>query len=288
MSVEHRPTVIQPSTQAWEDLAVQTAVVAHRGASAHRAEHTIAAYALALEQGADGLECDVRLTRDGHLVCVHDRRVDRTSSGSGVVSTLTLARMAELDYGRWDISLPEHADDLVRGQVWTPNSHDRGLLTLESLLDLIADSPGTKLFIETKHPVRYGGLVEAKLVAMLRRYGLASPKSKEDSPVVVMSFSATAVRRVRQHSANLPTVLLMSQLGALRWDGTLPRSADYTGPGVHVLRADPDYVARAAAFGHHTYTWTVDEQADIDLCRRLGVRWVATNSPATTRARLTG
>lgn len=262
---------------------MQPAVVAHRGASAHRAEHTVAAYALAIEQGADGLECDVRLTRDGHLVCVHDRRVDRTSSGRGVVSTLTLDRMAELDYGRWDDTLPDHADDLVRQPAWTPNPDDHRVLTLESLLDLVVSVPGTTLFVETKHPVRYGGLVEAKLVALLRRYGLADPKSKEDSPVVVMSFSAMAVRRVRQYSPTLPTVLLLEQLNALRWDGTLPAAADHTGPGIDLLRADPDYVARAAAFGHQTYTWTVDTEADVELCRRLGVRWVATNSPVGTR-----
>jgi len=267
--------------------AVLPAVVAHRGASAHRAEHTVAAYALALEQGADGLECDVRLTRDGHLVCVHDRKVDRTTDGRGVVSTLSLARMSELDYGRWDPALPEHADDLMRQPAWTPDPRDHRVLTLESLLDLVADAPGTRLFIETKHPVRYGGLVETKLVALLSRYGLANPKSKEDSPVVVMSFSAMAVRRVRQLSATLPTVLLLEQLNALRWDGTLPRFADHTGPGVHILRKDPDYVARAAGFGHQTYTWTVDEPADIELCRRLGVRWLATNSPVTTRGLLT-
>lgn len=266
--------------------AVQPTVVAHRGASAHRAEHTVAAYALALEQGAGGLECDVRLTRDGHLVCVHDRTVDRTSTGRGVVSTLTLARMAELDYGRYDAAMPDSADDLVRERVWTPDPNDHGVLTLESLLDLVADSPGTTLFVETKHPVRYGGLVEAKLVALLSRYGLANPAAKEDSPVVVMSFSAMAIRRVRQHSARLPTVLLLNQLSAIRWDGTLPSSADYTGPGVHLLRADPDYVARAAAFGHATYTWTVDDPADIELCRRLGVRYLATNSPASTRSQL--
>ena len=52
-------------------------VVAHRGASAERPEHTLAAYELALQEGADGVECDVRLTHDGHLVCVHDRRIDR-------------------------------------------------------------------------------------------------------------------------------------------------------------------------------------------------------------------
>ncbi|MGH3876113.1 MAG: glycerophosphodiester phosphodiesterase family protein [Actinophytocola sp.] len=266
--------------------AVQPAVVAHRGASAHKAEHTVAAYALALEQGADGLECDIRLTRDGHLVCVHDRTVNRTSTGRGVVSTLTLDRLSELDYGSWRPELPEHADDLVRQPVWTPDPNDRGVLTLESLLDLVADSSGTKLFIETKHPVRYGGLVEMKLIALLRRYGMAAPKSKEDSRVVTMSFSAMAVRRIRQHSPTLPTVLLLDSLSPLRWDGTLPRFADYTGPGIHLLRDDPDYVARAAAFGNETYTWTVDDPQDVELCRRLGVRFVATNAPATTRTLL--
>ena len=74
-------------------------VVAHRGASVDLAEHTLAAYRRALEVGADALECDVRLTADGHLVCVHDRRVDRTSNGSGLVSTLELAELADLDFG---------------------------------------------------------------------------------------------------------------------------------------------------------------------------------------------
>lgn len=268
--------------------AVQPAVVAHRGASAHRAEHTVAAYALAIEQGADGLECDVRLTRDGHLVCVHDRTVNRTSSGRGVVSTLTLERLSELDYGSWHPEMPDSADDLVREPVWTPDPLDRGVLTLESLLGLVADSPGTKLFIETKHPVRYGGLVELKLIALLSRFGLAAPKSKEDSQIVLMSFSSMAVRRIRQHSATMPTVLLMNGLSALRWDGTLPRFADFTGPGISLLRQDPDYVARAASFGHDTYTWTVDEPADIELCRRLGVRYMATNSPVTARGLLAG
>jgi glycerophosphoryl diester phosphodiesterase len=264
--------------------AVQPAVVAHRGASAHRAEHTVAAYALAIEQGADGLECDVRLTRDGHLVCVHDRTVNRTSTGRGVVSTLTLEHLSELDYTSWHPEMPESADALVLER--TPERGERGVLTLESLLDLVVDSPGTKLFIETKHPVRYGGLVEMKLIALLSRYGLANPVSKEDSQIVMMSFSAMAVRRIRQHSATLPTVLLQSTLSAMRWDGTLPRSADLTGPGIRILRADPDYVARAASFGHETYVWTVDEPADIELCRRLGVRYLATNAPATTRIQL--
>lgn len=263
--------------------AVQPAVVAHRGASAHRAEHTVAAYALAIEQGADGLECDVRLSRDGHLVCVHDRRIDRTSTGRGVVSTLTLERLSELDYGSWNPVMPEHADDLV---LRPPEDAERGVLTLESLLELVKEHPGVKLFVETKHPVRYGGLVEAKLVAMLRRYGLARPKSKEESPVVMMSFSSRAVRRVRGHTDTLPTVLLLENLSVARWDGTLPMYADYAGPGVHILRTDPEYVDRARSFGHGTYVWTVDDPADVTLCAKLGVRYLATNSPASTLRQL--
>ena len=76
-------------------------VFAHRGSSAALPEHTLAAYLRALREGADGLECDVRLTRDGHLVCVHDRRLDRTSNGKGRVSGRTLAELDALDFGSW-------------------------------------------------------------------------------------------------------------------------------------------------------------------------------------------
>jgi glycerophosphoryl diester phosphodiesterase len=259
-------------------------IVAHRGASMHRAEHTLAAYALALDQGAEGLECDVRLSRDGQLVCVHDRRVDRTSSGRGVVSTLSLEELAGLEYDSWHVEPAEHADELVTTHRAAPRREPNGLLTLEALLGLVADSPGTRLFVETKHPVRYGGLVEAKLVALLSRFGLAKPASKEDSPIVAMSFSWRAVRRIREFAPELPTVLLLATIPPNYWDGSLPPYADYTGPDIERLRSDPGYVARSAGRGHQTYCWTVDEPEDILLCQRLGVRFLATNSPKATRA----
>jgi glycerophosphoryl diester phosphodiesterase len=270
---------------------VQPVVVAHRGASAHRAEHTLAAYALALQQGADGLECDIRVTRDGHLVCVHDRRVDRTSTGRGVVSTLSLAELAALDYGSWHDEWPESADHLVDEPLARPSAPapDRGLLTLDALLGLARDvRPDAKLFIETKHPVRYGGLVETKLISLLARHGLAKPESKDGSTVVMMSFSTRAVRRVRLLAPKLPTVLLLGELGTGRRDGSLPPWADLTGPSIKLLRADPGYVARARAHGHHTYCWTVDDPADVALCAELGVRYLATNSPVGTRKVLDG
>ena len=113
-------------------------VVAHRGSSAAHAEHTLAAYELALEEGADALECDVRLTRDGVLVCVHDRRVDRVSDGRGVVSTLELAELAELDFASWKA---RQGDPLLEA-AWEEADLDperRGVLTLERLLQLALD-----------------------------------------------------------------------------------------------------------------------------------------------------
>ena len=117
-------------------------MVAHRGASAERPEHTMAAYELALTEGADGVECDVRLTRDGHLVCVHDRRVDRTSNGTGLVSEMTLAELLKLDYGSWHSSSTDDGPQ-----------DNTGLLTLDDLVALVLDwKRPVKIFIETKHP----------------------------------------------------------------------------------------------------------------------------------------
>src|SRR3954447_223904 len=126
-------------------------VVAHRGASEDEAEHTLAAYHRAIDDGADAFECDVRLTRDGVLVCVHDRRVDRTSSGRGVVSTLELADLAELDFGSWHRD--EAGDALLSADWEAPDTDRRRVLTLEKLLETVVDSPRRiEIAIETKHP----------------------------------------------------------------------------------------------------------------------------------------
>src|SRR4029077_15385730 len=99
-------------------------VVAHRGASDEVAEHTLGAYLTALDVGADGVECDVRLTADGHLVCVHDRDLRRTASTNGLVSTMQLADLDQLDFAAWKnpwADLDDEADDrdLALGRVLT-------------------------------------------------------------------------------------------------------------------------------------------------------------------------
>lgn len=248
-------------------------VVAHRGASADRPEHTRAAYELALREGADGVECDVRLTRDGHLVCVHDRRVDRTSNGAGLVSDMTLAQLRELDFGGWH---PSRKDPATQG--------DTSLLTLDELVSLVLDwNRPVKLFIETKHPVRYGALVESKVLALLHRYGIAAPASADLSRAVVMSFSAAAVWRIRRAAPMLPTVLLGETSRYLGGSAATTVGATAVGPSIATLREHPELVDRAAAQGRALYCWTVDHFEDVQYCRDVGVAWVATNHPGRTK-----
>ena len=76
-------------------------VIAHRGGSVVAPENTLEAFRRAIDSGADAIELDVRLTKDGHLAVIHDRRVDRTTSGTGVIGRLTLAEIKELDAGSW-------------------------------------------------------------------------------------------------------------------------------------------------------------------------------------------
>ena len=246
-----------------------------------------------MDSGADGLECDVRLTRDGHLVCVHDRTVNRTSNGRGVVSELDLDRLERLDFGSWHEQWPSSADDLLGDEPYlagvAPDVDARGrVLRLESLLDLVTSSSRpVRLFVETKHPTRYAGLVEKELVRTLRRFGLvrptrSGPKASRPDPaalVTVMSFAPTALRRVRLLAPSIPTVLLLERLRPARRTGDLPTGTSIAGPGLDVLRAHPRYVEKAHRHGHQVYVWTVDEPADIAFVLGLGADAVISNKP---------
>ncbi|MDT3399687.1 glycerophosphodiester phosphodiesterase [Streptomyces sp. B1866] len=253
-------------------------VVAHRGASEEAPEHTLAAYRRAIEHGADALECDVRLTADGHLVCVHDRRVDRTSNGRGAVSSLELSDLAALDFGSWKGRFTDTEE---------PDRDSTAVLTLDSLLALVADAPRrVELAVETKHPTRWAGRVEERLVALLRRYGLDAPPPGELPRVRVMSFSARSLQRVRTEAPAVPAVYLMQFLMPRHRDGHLPEGVRIAGPSIRIVRGNPGYVARLHRAGHEVHVWTVDDPADVELCARLGVDAVITNRPKQVLSQL--
>ncbi|WP_406420978.1 glycerophosphodiester phosphodiesterase [Streptomyces sp. NBC_00873] len=258
-------------------------VIAHRGASDDAPEHTLAAYRKAIEDGADALECDVRLTADGHLVCVHDRRVNRTSNGRGAVSALELSALAALDFGSWKDREESPDWDPVPGELTS-------VLTLERLLELVVETRAAgrplQLAIETKHPTRWAGQVEERLLHLLKRYEFDTPPADGPSPVRIMSFSARSLYRIQAASPTLPTVYLMQFVSPRLRDGRLPAGARIAGPGLRIVRSNPGYVERLHRAGHRVHVWTVNEPEDVELCTRLGVEAIITNRPKQVLSQL--
>lgn len=238
-----------------------TRVIAHRGASHEHPEHSMAAYRQAIADGADALECDVRLTADHRLVCVHDRRVERTSDGRGVVSEMTYEELRALDFGAWKGS--GHAGARV-------------LLFEDLVKEALAAPYPVGLAVETKHPTRAGGRLEAELVRLLGEYGLADGGAGR---VEVMSFSRTALTRMHRLAPGLPAVYLIER----RIRPVRPPYATHAGPGIELVRRDPGLVGRLRAKGLRVRVWTVDEPEDVELCVRLGVDTLITNRPRDVR-----
>lgn len=255
-------------------------VIAHRGASDEQAEHTLAAYQEAVDAGADALECDVRLTADTVLVCVHDRRIDRTSDGRGVVANHTLEQLQQHDFAGW-----KKGWDGIGGD--TPALHDIAarVLTLDALLDLVASAGRpVGLSIETKHPSRFGGLVEQLLVETLTQRGMLTPLRTGAGEIRVMSFAEVAMRRMRRLSPTVPRVLLMDRVPIRLRSGWLPYGVRYAGPGIDIIRMHPGYVRRVHESGGKVHVWTVDEPDDVALCLDVGVDGIITNRPREVRA----
>jgi glycerophosphoryl diester phosphodiesterase len=246
-------------------------VVAHRGSSEAIAEHTVGAYRRALEEGADGLECDVRLTADDELVCLHDRTLERTGGGPGIVSTMTLAQLRAVDWGAWKHGAGPDRD-----------SDSGALITLRELLEL-AFAAGRELgvAIETKHPSRQGGRVEHTVAALLREYGLAGPRQEGQVWARMMSFSTLALRRMASLCPQLPLVFLQSSPVPPPYRGAfLPAGATTAGLDVALVRDRPEVVAVHHAAGHEVYVWTVDQPEDMRRCLDLGVEALITNRPS--------
>ena len=246
-------------------------VVAHRGSSHETAEHTLGAYVKALDEGAEALECDVRLTADGHLVCVHDRNLRRTAATPGIVSTMNLAELDELDFASWKNPWAELDDDAP-----ARDPEAGKVLTLRKLLETVADyDRRVELAVETKHPTRYGGLVERRLVEVLGDFGW----DRAGSPARVMSFSLSAVNRVRRLAPELDVVMLVEK--AHHWPLLRPVVGDdwIIGPGIKELREHPGLGRHLVKEGREIHVWTVNTAEDLDLCLDLGVTAVISDRP---------
>ncbi|WBL19598.1 glycerophosphodiester phosphodiesterase [Citricoccus sp. NR2] len=262
-------------------------VFAHRGASAAYAEHTRAAFSHALSVGVDGVETDVHLSADGHLVCWHDATLDRTSSGRGPVRAHRLSELRALDVHTWkNPSLP--------AGYGRPQEQ---LVTLDELTAMMIDSGRTvELAVEMKHASSMSGALEDAVLEWLRRWGwdartcLLAPEGKRSRvSVSVMSFSRDSLRRV---ASLVPASMLCPLFEADDRDavqiGTSTRggAAGLLGPSVQWLFHHGSVLRSWTQAGRIVRMWTVLTDDELNQARTLGVQQVTVNDPEWALQRL--
>nr|WP_284294963.1 glycerophosphodiester phosphodiesterase family protein [Luteimicrobium album] len=254
--------------------------MAHRGDSARFAENTRAAYVGAVQAGADGIECDVRFTRDRQLVCLHDPTVDRTSNGHGPVEHHTLAELRSLDWSSW------HPGDIAT----LPSSAvGPQILTLPEMIEVVLAELGSgdrpfDLAIETKHPSPFGHLVEDDVVRILDAFRATGQLNR--LAIRIITFSRAAAAHLHEIGAPYHVELLVDEIDEDALSGRLPAGVRTLAPAIGALRAHPDVVQTLGRRGYDVHPWTVDDIDDARFAQDLGVSIITTNRPGPIRAAL--
>ncbi len=232
---------------------------AHRGASYEAPANTLAAFLLAAELGADGIELEAQLSRDGEVVVIHDFTLEGTTDGQGLVRDKTLSELRELDAGSW-------FDRVYAGQ---------RIPTLQDVIDVVGHR--LLLNIELKSDrIRDDGLAAA-VVRVIEKNHLMER-------VVVSSFDPLAVRRVKHLNARLAVGLLYSPDQPLylrkAW---LRRLLSLEALHPHYSTVSDEYVRRARSQGYRVHAWTADDPGDMWRLMRQGVDLIITNRPELLR-----
>lgn len=223
-------------------------IYAHRGASADFPELTLAAYEGAVAQGADGFECDLRLTKDEVPVLWHNASMLERAGNPGLIAEMTFAQVSR--------AYPQ-------------------ILTLTDFLNF-AVSQKKGVLLETKHPVISGNRIEEVIAETL-----AATSGISSIDVSVMSFSWFAIEKMKRVDPSIQTTFLMHKHTS--WLQAKLSSAAAIGPGINELREEPIRAKRIKDLGRSLHVWTVNEDSDIKLCEKVGVDILITNKPAHAR-----
>ncbi|HBP40881.1 MAG: glycerophosphodiester phosphodiesterase family protein [Vreelandella alkaliphila] len=273
-----------PLEQQLKDLE-SFQVIAHRGASGHAPESTMAAYELAHEWGADYLELDVQITSDGELVVFHDDAIDRTSDGEGNIHDYTLEELKALDTGTWfnDANV-DKADPAFAGAQ---------ILTLEELFERFGHD--ARYYIETKSPLLNPGLEEALVEALEEHDMIANGR------VLVQSFEQGSLLKLRELNQHIPLIQLVWYSPSeedndrlVEWTGVTPAPADITDEDFQAIKEyavgigtnvtyngedviDADFIRQAQENGLPVHVYTINEVDEMKRLQDWGVNGLFTD-----------
>ena len=218
-------------------------IYAHRGFSHRYPEATREAYEGAVKAGADGFECDVRLSKEKVLVCFHDRTTKRIAGVKKVISRTTV--------------------DELKGIA--------KVITFDELLDL-AIKEKKDILVETKHPVIQGALVEKVLLELLQRR--SHEISASGIQITVISFFYLAIMRLKKNYPDVAKVIKYS------FAAILNRSKKVA-VNIEILRKHPGLLRKMKA--ETIYTWTVNSREDLNWIKKREIDGVITDRVARTR-----
>lgn len=245
-------------------------IVAHRGASHDAPENTLAAFRLAWEQGADGIEGDFYLTKDGQIACIHDATTKRTGGGTELkVADSTLAELRRLEYGAWKSAK-------YKGEA---------IPTLEQVLALV---PAGKLFyIE----IKCGPEILLAMAKVIEQSGVKAEQLR------IISFKAEVIAEAKKL---MPAIKAhwISSFKKDEKDGTLTPTRETIKRTLQRIKADgfnakaeptmltKEFVSELKGMGLEVAAWTVDDPAMAKTLREAGVWGITTNRPGYLREQM--
>lgn len=230
-----------------------TKIFAHRGASAYAPENTVEAFALAMEQGADGIELDVQMTKDGQIVVIHDETIDRVSDGTGAVRDYTLEELKKFHFSN-------HME----------NYENAVIPTLKEVLDLIKSS-NMLLNIELKTGIYWYPNLEEKTMELVKEAGM-------EDRVIYSSFNHYSIKKILELDSHAECAFLYSDV-ILNVD-KYAKNAGVCGlhPAVYHLKM-AELLKEYQESGLKVRVWTVNKKEDMEKFIKADLEAVITNYP---------
>ena len=233
---------------------MSTKVWAHRGASSYAPENTIPAFRLAMEQGADGVELDVQLSKDGNIMVIHDEWVDRTSNGKGRVVDMTCQELKKLDFSN---GMRDYAFARIP--------------TLREVYGLLRGSTIT-VNVEIKYgEVEYPGIWD-KLIQMEREMEM-------QGRVLYSSFNHYVLKKIRELDPDAEIGLLYSGVLVDPWAYAEYMKADAIHPHYRAVLGSPGLLEGCRSAGVAVNAWTVNDPDSAQMLSTANVNAIITNSP---------
>lgn len=232
---------------------IKPLIIAHRGASAYAPENTLSSFEKAVQMGADGIELDVQLSKDGYVVVIHDTSINRTSNGIGRVGDLTLDQLKNLDFGSWFSSKFK-------------NEH---ILTLEEVFSQLKDWNGL-INVEIKREWLQFTAIEKKVAELIVKFDRLDK-------TIVSSFSALSLIKIRRTLSHIQTGILYSASDKM----PILRAKLLNVDAIHPWYQNVSKEVRKSASKNNIRinTYTVDNPAEIKKLANLGVDGIITNVP---------